>query len=70
MWEKLQNQQSSKEQGLGERGMNPPVFKSLLTNLPLGVVEKDHPLKSLFFLLAEICVTEIQPWSYFCLGAF
>lgn len=36
-----------------------------LPNLPLGAVEKEHHFKSLFLLLAEICVTEIQPCVFF-----
>ena len=36
-----------------------------LPNLPLGTVEKEHHFKSLFLLLAEISVTEIQPCFFF-----
>ena len=36
-----------------------------LPNLPLGAVEKEHHFKSLFLLLAEICVTEIRPCVFF-----
>lgn len=42
-----------------EVGMN--LFANyFLPNLPLRAVEKEHDLKSLFLLLAEICGTEIQ----------
>ena len=49
-----------------EKGKKMNLFSNyFLLNLLLGAVEKEHHFKSLFLLLAEICVTEIQPCVFF-----
>lgn len=49
----------STEAGLGGRGMNLSACKPASESCG-----KEHHLKSLFLLIAEICVTEIQPFFF------
>lgn len=54
-----------------EKGKKMNLFSNyFLLNLLLGAVEKEHHFKSLFLLLAEICVTEIQPCVFLILLLF